>query len=318
MIDDVTLEQFQTIRKDYLKKWVKSMVPMVLLAVIFPFFNILAVVFAIAMFSTVIMDKKYRSQIKAMLLPSLLERYGQFEIAKEEKIVERERYQSFRKKLEDGGKNMAVLNFAEKFISGFSFITKEIDEDVMKELMAVLPKHDVALYDDYFSGDYKGIKADIVDMSLSSGSGDDSKTVFKGVVLLLTVRNGFKGKTVVSDKKHLLQHVYNKHADLARVTLEDTEFNDKYFVYGSDQVEARTVLTPSFMERLKFIDKKKQKAGKMDWLFWGNRVAVVMRKSKDSFEVKPFLFSAVRSSDVENIVTEFDELFALVDDLRLS
>jgi hypothetical protein len=38
--------------------------------------------------------------------------------------------------------------------------------------------------------------------------------------------------------------------DLEKVKLESTEFENKFIVYSSDQVEARYILTPSFMERL--------------------------------------------------------------------
>ena len=41
--------------------------------------------------------------------------------------------------------------------------------------------------------------------------------------------------------------------NLQKVTLEDLEFNQMYDIYSDDQVEARYILTPTFMERLKNI-----------------------------------------------------------------
>ena len=39
--------------------------------------------------------------------------------------------------------------------------------------------------------------------------------------------------------------------NLKKVTLEDPEFNEMYDMYSDDQVEARDIVTPTFMERLK-------------------------------------------------------------------
>jgi hypothetical protein len=43
--------------------------------------------------------------------------------------------------------------------------------------------------------------------------------------------------------------------NLEKVKLESIDFENRFIVYSNDQVEARYILTPSFMERLVKLEK---------------------------------------------------------------
>jgi hypothetical protein len=58
----------------------------------------------------------------------------------------------------------------------------------------------------------------------------------------------FEGKTIVRNKEFGIW--LTPVAALEKVSLEDPDFDKRFDVYSSDQVEARYVLTPTFMERI--------------------------------------------------------------------
>ena len=77
---------------------------------------------------------------------------------------------------------------------------------------------------------------------------EDNKFVttitFQGLFVKLQMNKNFNGKTVVSDGTA-------KTKGLKEVILEDPEFKNIWDVHSDDQVEARYLLTVTFMERLK-------------------------------------------------------------------
>jgi len=108
----------------------------------------------------------------------------------------------------------------------------------------LLPSHDRAAIDDAIAGRYAGYELRLSEIALERKSGKNNSTVFDGLLLVLSVDTPFLGTTMVLD------HSRPAPAGLMPVRLEDPRFASIYDVYGNDQVEARTVLTPAVMERL--------------------------------------------------------------------
>lgn len=108
----------------------------------------------------------------------------------------------------------------------------------------LLPRHDRAVVDDAIAGRYAGYELRLSEVELERKSGKNDTTVFHGLLLMLSVDTPFLGTTMVLD------HSRPAPAGLMSVRLEDPRFASIYDVYGNDQVEARTVLTPAVMERL--------------------------------------------------------------------
>ena len=74
------------------------------------------------------------------------------------------------------------------------------------------------------------------------------------------MNKNFSGNTIIETKRALKRSCIagllsyddsNKNGALSLTKLEDIEFNDKYDIYTDDEVEARYLITPSFMQRLK-------------------------------------------------------------------
>ena len=108
----------------------------------------------------------------------------------------------------------------------------------------LLPRHDRAEIDDAIAGRYAGYELRLSEIELERKSGKNNSTVFNGLLLVLAVDTPFLGTTMVLDQSRPAP------SGLMPVRLEDPRFASIYDVYGNDQVEARTVLTPAVMERL--------------------------------------------------------------------
>ena len=66
----------------------------------------------------------------------------------------------------------------------------------------------------------------------------------------LAMNKTFKGTTIIKrDRGKVANFFRSKMSGLESVKLEDPKFEKLFDVYGNDQIEARYLLTPSFMER---------------------------------------------------------------------
>lgn len=74
------------------------------------------------------------------------------------------------------------------------------------------------------------------------------KSTFTGQIIVISFKAQFRGHTVVFPDKGLLNR--KKRGNMKRVRLVDPIFEKKFEVYGTDQVEARYLLSPDFMQRL--------------------------------------------------------------------
>jgi hypothetical protein len=106
--------------------------------------------------------------------------------------------------------------------------------------------------DDEFFGTHRNLPMTIVELKLESGSGKSRHTVFDGLLLTLDLPRDTGAVTaVISDAGALgnfADRMSAQHRE--RVRLEDPVFEKVYEVYGTDQVAARALLNPAFMERM--------------------------------------------------------------------
>jgi hypothetical protein len=115
--------------------------------------------------------------------------------------------------------------------------------------LGLLPGHDKVTVDDVFSGTYRDHAVRISEMALTRKGSKSDVTVFQGVLIDVAVTTPFRGLTIAVDEADHGGSAWTEHG-LMRVRLEDPVFDELYSVYGSDQVEARAVLTPAVMVRL--------------------------------------------------------------------
>jgi hypothetical protein len=104
---------------------------------------------------------------------------------------------------------------------------------------------------DELYGDYRGLPLSIMDLQLSlRGGGKNSGDIFRGVLVALTLPRGLRGITVIAPDEGLWRDLIEHHGQsLQAVHLEDPIFTKAYQVHASDQISARALLTPAFMQR---------------------------------------------------------------------
>lgn len=157
-----------------------------------------------------------------------------------------------------------------------------------------------------------------------TGSGKDKHwhTIFKGLFFIADFNKNFHGRTVVlpdtAEKLfgsfgQTLQSWSRSYGQL--VKLEDVEFEKEFVVYGTDQIEARYILSPALMERILLYQRKL--GTKIYLSFLGSRVFGAISIQKDLFE--PKVFSTLLEF---NVIAEYCGQFQLgvsvVEELNLN
>lgn len=127
----------------------------------------------------------------------------------------------------------------------------------------------------------------------------------------LTPRKGLAGKMRNNDISTYTFHQGEK------IQLEDPEFMQMFNVYAVDQIEARYLLTPSLMERIKELAKRTK--GDYHITFYENKITVANNSGKNNFEIKEN--KSIVKDDYKVLTDFYSEMcdqFALIDDLKLN
>jgi len=147
-------------------------------------------------------------------------------------------------------------------------------------------------------------------------------TIFKGIFFIADFNKDFSGETVVlpDTAERLLGILGRKLQELnvtrgALIKLEDPEFEKAFVVYGTDQVEARYILSTALMQRILQFQKKCQCA--LHLSFAHSSVFLGISRTRNGFE--PGIFRSLL--DIENIRQHFDDIqliAGIVEDLNLN
>ena len=160
-------------------------------------------------------------------------------------------------------------------------------------------------FDDIFEGKHNGVGYTIVVSEFSTGSGKSRRTVFDGVVVILDMNKKFTGNTII--RPDSFTHS-SPAKNLRHTTLEDVVFEKKFDVYTDDEVEARYLITPSFMERLNKM-KVAFSADKISCAFYDKYLIIGLHTNKDLFSIGS-LFTPV--ADEKQFFTMYEEIVSIV------
>ena len=106
--------------------------------------------------------------------------------------------------------------------------------------------------EDEIFGTYRGLPISIAEVKLTCGSGKDRQTVFDGLLTTVELPRRLAGTTAIIADNGMLGNLHDRieSKERERVQLEDPRSEKAYEVYATDQIGARALLTPAFMERL--------------------------------------------------------------------
>ena len=115
---------------------------------------------------------------------------------------------------------------------------------------------------------------------------------------------------------YLFYWIFTNPEKLNKVTLEDTVFNKRFNVYSEDQVEARYLLTTSFMERLYNL-KTTFGARKLKCSFFCDNLMIAIHTRKNLFEPGNLFHSLKDDKLSEKLFKDINSILHLVEYFKL-
>jgi len=146
-------------------------------------------------------------------------------------------------------------------------------------------------------------------------------TIFRGLFMHADFNKNFLGTTYVlpDTAERLLgsfgQSLQKMSSRGQLVKLENPEFEKRFVVYSSDQVESRYILTPSIMESIVNISNRFE--GDVYFSFVGSRIYYANSINKALFEPNIFR-SGVNFNDMKEMFDLFEMITVLVQELNLN
>ncbi len=102
--------------------------------------------------------------------------------------------------------------------------------------------------------------------------------IFQGICIDIPMKKSIPGYILLFNTK------FSPNINtLEKISLEDNIFANNYQIYSDNQIEARTLLTPAFMERLNNL-KRRFKGTRVDVSFFGMHAVFAIHTSHDFFE----------------------------------
>ncbi|HEY3798344.1 MAG TPA: DUF3137 domain-containing protein [Caulobacteraceae bacterium] len=181
--------------------------------------------------------------------------------------------------------------------------------------LRLLPHHDTRHFEDFFSGRRGASDFSLCEARLVAGSGKSRREVFRGQLFCVTLPRARASTTVVlRNAGSGWVNRFEAPSGLREVGLEDPVFNKAFCVFGSDQVEAREILTPTFMQRL--VDLEAAYAGKhLRCAFEDSRLLIAI-EGQDRFEIGSMFSSLEDPARVEGIARDLEQVFKTIDEFQ--
>ncbi len=186
----------------------------------------------------------------------------------------------------------------------------------------IVPRHDRYKSEDYFTGEYKGIQIEFSEIDLAvrrrRKNRTSYQTVFKGLAVLLDTRHKrFFGHTLIDQNKSKISEWFKERSStLQRAEMVDPEFEAIFDVYTNDQVEARYLIDPIMIERLKGLYDEYD-GEKMAAAFYDNKMLILIASKHNHFEPSNIYVPAISPDSILNMKKEIGEILSIVDKLSL-
>lgn len=112
------------------------------------------------------------------------------------------------------------------------------------------------------------------------------------------------------------QIAIKKEEKLYPIKLEDPLFSQKFNIYSSDQVEARYLLTPTFMERFQNL-KTVFGAKKVKCSFYNDQIMIAISTKKNLFEIGKFTKSLENPDSINEFYDELSSIYKMIEYFKL-
>ncbi len=171
----------------------------------------------------------------------------------------------------------------------------------------LVEKYTDSRFDDVFYGQYKGVNYEIIEAELIRRNvrGKCDQTLFTGCIVKLDMNKRFNGNTVIYPETLMHKSPFK---ELRYTELEDCVFEKRFDVFTDDEVEARYLITPSFMERLSNL-KTAFSAIKIYCSFYDKELLIGLYTEKDLFSIGSLRKPA---NDPKQFFTLFEQILSII------
>ena len=187
---------------------------------------------------------------------------------------------------------------------------------------------DLVSGNDLVRGEIDGISLEFSDIHAqkrhkNSKSSDSYSTIFQGLFIVTEFNKHFKGRTVIlpdtaqSNFGNLIGNWFQS-KNFSRdslIKMDNVAFEKEFVVYGTDQIEARYILSPSLMDKL--LHFKKRSKHPLSISFVGGNVYLAIAYNKDLFEPSVF-HSLLKYKIAMEYITTLHLAVGIVEELQLN
>ena len=185
--------------------------------------------------------------------------------------------------------------------------------------------------DDELRGVYKGVQSAVSERECFFQTPmTEPSIVFKGLIIKFKSNKRIAQRTIIASKrkspiKFLLAFIVTVLCLSFRLGIENilnsvvagvVVASVLYFTTSEDEVEARYLLTPTFIEKFSKL-KKVMKADTVKCSFYNNSIMIAVRSEKDFFELGNLFKNVSDLSTIENFYRDISIIFELIEYFKL-
>ncbi|MGB6230928.1 MAG: DUF3137 domain-containing protein [Litorimonas sp.] len=174
--------------------------------------------------------------------------------------------------------------------------------------------HDRRSFEDRLSGSAHGAAFESVEAHLEKRRRDSKgretwSTVFRGQLMRIDFPTRTFGRTVVLRDRKMFNR--KKKGDMKRVGLADPVFERAFEAYGTDQVEARVILDPAFMQRM--VDLEASVDGKRIRFAFADNDLFIAVETSNRYEAGSMFKPLDAPERTQRILDEIGAIYDIVD-----
>lgn len=190
----------------------------------------------------------------------------------------------------------------------------------------IIPSYDRQSLEDELEGSHEGVSFTLCEAHLEdrrTRTDSDGRTetyyvtVFNGLLARFTFHKPFAARTILTSDGGVIGNFFGGIGKSSeRVRLEDPRFEKLFEVFSDDQVEARYLLTPTFMERVSQLADTV--GGQLQLAFDGDRLLMTINGGGDRFEGGGMFKRADDPGQIAKIASEIGLVFEIIHVLKLN
>lgn len=218
------------------------------------------------------------------------------------------------------GKKRFVAGMAET--AGLTFNPKGVFSIAEVKKHRIIPVHNHAAVEDGFEGEVHGVPVAFEEVRLSDiqqtrGQENSRRefTAFWGMMIRIRLHRKMEAHTIIVPRKGL-QTLFRGRLDGFEPVRVAAKFEQTYSVMATDQIEARVVLDPAFMERF-LAAGQIMKAKWMEVSFLDNEIVFAVQRFRPLFEVGP-IWQPVTPEYLRKLADHIDAVDRMIEALKLN